>query len=177
MGVEDDFDLEAAGKLMSDIESFLIKGEKYTESERAEASWRIPVGDTEVSDLTKQPERASQHSSMRKGYELMHKTIGSKATVEEIQSHRAAHASYFTQMTRMYDCLPILSNTGFVGLAPMQAKTGDSVVIFKGAGVPYVIRKDPADDLWTLIGEAHVHGIMDGQFMETVPHVHHFTIC
>ncbi|SMR49464.1 unnamed protein product [Zymoseptoria tritici ST99CH_3D1] len=38
--------------------------------------------------------------------------------------------------------------------------SGDSVVLFKGASMPFVIRR--SGDQWRLIGEAYVHGIMYG---------------
>ncbi|KAK5110893.1 hypothetical protein LTR85_000703 [Meristemomyces frigidus] len=47
-----------------------------------------------------------------------------------------------------------------MGLAPANAKVGDSVILCKGAMVPLVVRRQ--DGQWRLIGDAYVHGIMMG---------------
>jgi hypothetical protein len=46
----------------------------------------------------------------------------------------------------------------------VSAGEGDSIVIFRGARVPHVIRKRGDD--WELIGDCYVHGIMHGSFFD-----------
>ncbi|MCJ1403966.1 hypothetical protein MMC11_007189 [Xylographa trunciseda] len=50
---------------------------------------------------------------------------------------------------------------GTTGLGPRSMRPGDSICIFSGGLVPFILRKDGARH--RLIGEAYVHGIMDGQ--------------
>ncbi|KIW14239.1 hypothetical protein PV08_07021 [Exophiala spinifera] len=53
-----------------------------------------------------------------------------------------------------------------VGLAPQNAKIGDQICIFYGCSVPVVLRRmsDSTDKShWQLIGNAYVHGVMDGE--------------
>jgi hypothetical protein len=53
-----------------------------------------------------------------------------------------------------------------MGLIPQFAKVGDMVCVLYGCSVPVVLRKHPCDlsgHYWQLIGEAYVHGFMDGE--------------
>jgi hypothetical protein len=76
-----------------------------------------------------------------------------------------------------------MSSKGYVGLCPGNAAEGDTVFIPSGSHCPYVIRRSDkvlgglnqpnaqatngADsgpgEAWELIGEAYVHGVMDGE--------------
>lgn len=52
------------------------------------------------------------------------------------------------------------------GLISQAAKVGDAICILYGCSVPVVLRKMKDNDgawYWKLIGEAYVHGFMDGQ--------------
>jgi hypothetical protein len=60
---------------------------------------------------------------------------------------------------------PFLSSKGYVGLAPDHVQEGDLIVIFFGGKFPYIIRKTD-DGRFIFIGEAYVHGIMYGEFIE-----------
>ena len=54
------------------------------------------------------------------------------------------------------------------GLAPFSAQVNDQIAIFIGSPVPYTIRKhgDTGKREWTYIGEAYVHGFMDGEALD-----------
>jgi hypothetical protein len=51
---------------------------------------------------------------------------------------------------------------GYVGIAHKQSRVGDSIVLLQGASVPIILR--PCEDGYRVIGEAYVHGIMNGEF-------------
>ena len=57
---------------------------------------------------------------------------------------------------------------GWMGLAPFTARKGDQVAIFRGGNVPYIIRRhgNPDKEEWTYIGDAYVHGAMDGEALD-----------
>lgn len=53
-----------------------------------------------------------------------------------------------------------------IGLIPKQAEVGDQICILWGCSVPVVLRANDDDKYgqsWTLIGEAFVHGLMNGE--------------
>jgi hypothetical protein len=61
--------------------------------------------------------------------------------------------------------LLISDNDRWLGLAPMDAQVGDRIVLLGGGKVPYILRpKDGTETgCYELIGDAYVHGIMDGE--------------
>ena len=64
-----------------------------------------------------------------------------------------------------YSRLFFISWTGFMGLAPKGTLPNDTIVLFFGARVPFVIRASK-DGGCNLIGECYVYGIMFGEAME-----------
>lgn len=68
-----------------------------------------------------------------------------------------------------------ITKSGYVGIGPPQMKSGDQVWIFSGGNVPFVMRK--IDDekegcaQLVLVGDAYVHGVMDGEAMKDDPRV------
>lgn len=54
---------------------------------------------------------------------------------------------------------------GYMGIGPPGMRQGDSICVFLGGNVPWVVRQDGHE--YELIGECYVHGIMDGEFMLT----------
>lgn len=55
---------------------------------------------------------------------------------------------------------------GYLCLVPAAAVEGDVIMLAKGGRVPLVLRsneQDGGDRYWKIVGEAYVHGIMDGK--------------
>jgi hypothetical protein len=64
-----------------------------------------------------------------------------------------------------------VTKTGYFTLVPDSAVEGDSVVLFQGAKVPYLLRKVEGKvgaNLFNLVGEAYVHGVMDGEYFSAL---------
>jgi hypothetical protein len=57
---------------------------------------------------------------------------------------------------------PFITEKGHLGLGSVHLQPGDSVAIFGGAAVPFVLR-EREDKKYQLIGEAYVDKIMDGE--------------
>jgi hypothetical protein len=57
---------------------------------------------------------------------------------------------------------PFISSKGHLGLGPDRLEVGDSIAVFRGADVPFVLRQGMSEQ-YQLIGEAYVDGIMDGE--------------
>ncbi|KAJ4290840.1 hypothetical protein N0V90_010035 [Kalmusia sp. IMI 367209] len=51
---------------------------------------------------------------------------------------------------------------GFVGMVPQLSQIGDYVCLIYGFEVPYVLRRS-SEEKYKLVGDAYIHGIMDGQ--------------
>lgn len=64
----------------------------------------------------------------------------------------------------------VTTANGYFGLAPRDSKVGDIVCIVYSAEVPYIFREpepENADAPGSFVGEAYVHGIMQGEYLET----------
>lgn len=55
------------------------------------------------------------------------------------------------------------------GLVPPRAEEGDTVVIFHGLSVPFIISSRGLEGLHRLVGECYIHGSMYGEALE-LPH-------
>ena len=54
---------------------------------------------------------------------------------------------------------------GYIGLASSTARIGDFIILCKGSKVPLIFRpaESPRASKWVFVGDAYVHGIMQGQ--------------
>lgn len=59
----------------------------------------------------------------------------------------------------------IKSCSNLLGLAPMYAESGDKICILFGSQVPFILRQEESH--WIIIGECYIHGVMDGEAVET----------
>jgi hypothetical protein len=59
-----------------------------------------------------------------------------------------------------------MTREGRMGLVPDHVELGDVVAVLTGGQVPIVLR--PEDGYHTVVGDAYVHGIMDGEAIESV---------
>lgn len=53
--------------------------------------------------------------------------------------------------------------SGLVGFFPGGARQGDSVAVLQGGRVAFILRRCPGREMWELVGEAYVHGVMEGE--------------
>jgi hypothetical protein len=44
-----------------------------------------------------------------------------------------------------------------------EIEVGDEVAFFPGATVPFVIRSQPGNSKYLLVGDCYVHGLMNGE--------------
>jgi hypothetical protein len=91
--------------------------------------------------------------------------VKSKESVSPAGLIIPAKMGYFNMLDLQHNCRPFLAEEGYVGLTPDYAQKENVIVILFGAKFPYIIRKHSADT-YTLIGEAYVHGIMYGEYMD-----------
>jgi hypothetical protein len=86
-------------------------------------------------------------------------------TAEEFEEMLEKQSLFLDAMrTVMISRRLFVTETGYVGAAPVSARVGDIVCIFEGGAVPYVIRADKVEG-WRFIGECYVQGIMDGEVL------------
>ncbi|KAH6975010.1 heterokaryon incompatibility protein-domain-containing protein [Ilyonectria sp. MPI-CAGE-AT-0026] len=72
-----------------------------------------------------------------------------------------------TVLEKLGDRRFFMTKTGYFGLGPAATQAGDVVCVLRGAFIPTVVR--PATNHhYTIIGECFVHGIMDGEMVDSV---------
>ena len=177
----EDFSWESASVRIVEIDRFLTISQLYTPDEKIAARWRILVADRVVNDL-QQPVRAGTTKAAEVSFAKMETVITSTLAGEGLG---AWYYSYRNALMSLWSSRPFLSSKGYIGLCPGEAAEGDTVIIPSGSHCPYIVRKcghsggnpSPADpqahstrltdnttrDTWELLGEAYVHGVMDGE--------------
>jgi hypothetical protein len=133
--------------------------------DRETAHFRIPVADQEFNH-SGQIRRATEYS--REGYNWVNKSLVGILQTQGLEAMRTISMKcmkYLEAMRLQKSRRPFLSISGYVGLAPEFTEQGDVLVVFCGAKFPYVLRRN-GDGTYTFVGEAYVHGIMDGEFVK-----------
>ncbi|KAF2454933.1 heterokaryon incompatibility protein-domain-containing protein [Lineolata rhizophorae] len=59
-----------------------------------------------------------------------------------------------------------LTSKGYMGVGPPTLRDGDRVCVLYGGIVPFLLRL--RDGHWKLVGEAYVHGLMDGEAVDSL---------
>ncbi|KAF2464828.1 uncharacterized protein BDR25DRAFT_346406 [Lindgomyces ingoldianus] len=57
----------------------------------------------------------------------------------------------------------MVTRNGYFGMAPCMAQRGEVVAILFGCSIPLVLRSVGVREAWQVVGEAYVHGFMDGE--------------
>jgi hypothetical protein len=70
---------------------------------------------------------------------------------------------------------PFVTENGYIGQGPPGVQVGDIAAIIHGAEVPFLFRRYL--EKYQIIGEAYIHGIMDGEFMESDADFMEFDCC
>ena len=60
----------------------------------------------------------------------------------------------------------IKTKQGWIGLATGEIKEGDILVLLEGGNVPYILRRTGAEHVYTVVGDAFIHGSMSGEKWE-----------
>jgi hypothetical protein len=76
-----------------------------------------------------------------------------------------AEALVFATILRDRRIMTTFEN-GYIGIANPQAEKGDKLCILLGSTFPVILRE--CEDGYIVVGEAYVHGIMNGELMKTL---------
>ncbi|KAH0432372.1 heterokaryon incompatibility [Colletotrichum camelliae] len=123
-----------------------------TPADVQEALWRTPVADRAYA-YNWETERAGGKTFQA------YQALMSGMICQGVKD--ANIASVKLRRRRPFRCMK-----GYIGLGPLEMKEGDSVWVIPGAGVPYILRP-VADGGFLVIGEAYIHGIMDGEYVKS----------
>ena len=183
-----------------------LSGNCYTTKDKSEAVWRTPIADRECSALeTRRATEKSLASWMEltetsnhdkteedKIPKILEDSTSAESANEELDGIESSKVNQippypevdeggfvYSYANILYDTAFLrrgfVSSKGYLGLGPQYTREGDIMVIIFGADMPYILRK-LENGQYMLIGEAYVHGIMDGEFMQTNPEPETFDI-
>ncbi|CAG5166866.1 uncharacterized protein ALTATR162_LOCUS6989 [Alternaria atra] len=62
----------------------------------------------------------------------------------------------------------MVTEQGYVGVAPCRARPGDVVGVLFGCSIPLVLRREASQDAWQVVGEGFVYGHMNGEIADQV---------
>ncbi|MCJ1367915.1 hypothetical protein MMC16_007051 [Acarospora aff. strigata] len=65
-----------------------------------------------------------------------------------------------------FDRTMIKTEDGYVGITSRHVKEGDAVALFQGGKMPLIIREAEGEGTWQLVGDAYLHGIMNGEVFD-----------
>jgi len=142
---------------------------------RSGAIWRTPIADTifdEDNDKNLNPRRSHEADKPRKHWKSMLAPWKGELPLEISSRYRQAmdFRAHNKRIFRM--------RNKHVGLGPDTCCPRDSVFVLFGAEVPFVLRPDREEpSLWNIVGEAYVHGLMDGELMHGSSAVVDICIC
>jgi hypothetical protein len=84
----------------------------------------------------------------------------------DIQNGEYIHPFNTSAISRLLYRSFIVTESGYLGQGSCGPQKGDLVCILKGARVPFVLRPRK-DEYFELVGEAYVHGVMNGEFVRS----------
>jgi hypothetical protein len=147
-----------------------------------EALWRTSIGDNDELAVP-------AHSRIMLAFEAhkaahMYHTYGETPQLDRDFSHLRSLSDvellmHFQKLSELLSRRAqgrklAVTRKGYLVLVPDRAEEGDAVVVMKGARVPYVLRgmeregqrEEKTERGFELVGEAYVHGYMDGLVFE-----------
>ncbi|KAK6218965.1 heterokaryon incompatibility protein [Colletotrichum tabaci] len=151
--------------------------EIYESSERrAEAAWRVPVGDLFWSREDGYRRAISSDGAYYEDcmavLKILVEGFGPVQHPEERQRRLEAfyeliprQSVYSENMDKMTGRRPYVTRQGYLGMAPGGARPGDAVVIPLGSRIPYVLRPSGDGTTYEFVGEAYCDGVMDGEML------------
>lgn len=73
-------------------------------------------------------------------------------------------SSFAAKLSAVFQRRVFVTRKGFVGLTAKHVRPDDVVAVLLGGQLPFILRQ--IEDHFVLVGEAYVHGIMDGEAMK-----------
>ena len=141
---------------------------------QSEAVWRVLVCDIEQTILYELIRATSSFSVGYRSYlaELEFidkaKTMTAKQYLkkkQEIENQDPEAHHFRARVIDVGHGRPFLSELGYLGMGPPFLRSGDIIVVFMGASVPYIIRPTSGQS-FQLVGECYCDGIMDGEITD-----------
>jgi hypothetical protein len=146
--------------------SELITDSFVSSEQQLEAVWRTAVADQEIRQGREKP-RLSMEKAQKIDKVLRSSNLG---LVDSETFISTGTGDYWLQLkATAQGRRPFVTSGRHLGVGPQSVEPGDFIFILIGSEIPYVLRRYERNNIYHVIGEAYVHGIMDGEVMERDP--------
>lgn len=129
--------------------------------DRDAAVWRTPIADR-ISRRGQEGSRSARLSDKAGYIALISHDKDNLPTDDDIVNDYYYSAWMRTTGRCLFRC-----GEGYIGLASSEIRAGDYACVLSGADVPFIVRRDSREDYCVLVGEAYMHGVMNGEFMRS----------
>jgi hypothetical protein len=153
----------------------LINDKDEVAKHRAYAVWRTAVADQEIRQGVRKPRLADEkvHTAYEAFKEVDLNHVDEKALGDIGLSFYCEWLQSVSKGRR-----PLLGEGGHLGIGPSETEPGDIVFVLLGSDLPFIMRRESdTPERMHLIGEAYLHGIMDGEVMEKNPVIETIELC
>ncbi|TVY25852.1 Heterokaryon incompatibility protein 6,OR allele [Lachnellula hyalina] len=157
---------EGVGVWLHDLDRLCSVAKDDTTEGRQKSVWRTAVADQEIRQGKTKPRFSKEKLSS------VHEALKDKdLRLTRVQTLiESGLGDYYEQLQVVAaGRRPLSISSGYYGIGPHETREGDVFVIFLGAQVPYILRRCNKGNNYRLVGEAYVHGIMDGEAMKDFP--------
>ncbi|KAE8442534.1 hypothetical protein EG329_003249 [Mollisiaceae sp. DMI_Dod_QoI] len=142
---------------------------------RAKAVWRVAVGDQEIRQGVRKPRLADEkvHTAYEAFKETDLRDVDEKGLADVGLSYYCEWLQSVAKGRRA-----LLVDGVYLGIGPRETEPGDFVFVLLGSDIPFVMRKENnTSGRMQIVGEAYLHGVMDGEVMEKNPVIEHIELC
>jgi hypothetical protein len=148
-----------------------------------DAFWRTLCADYSLTSIrTTERLKKNHRAAYNRWWQLQLKidtygsAVGTEMTLESYLDNSPKEVLEFdgSVMTATCNRRFFISEKGYIGLAASNAAPGDKIAVLFGGKVPYILRRnehessEASETTWTFLGDSYVHGIMDGEVIESL---------
>jgi hypothetical protein len=134
-----------------------------------EAMWRTMIGDLVISEFPVERVNATHASDFREIESAFENEDFPQIDRHPIYLGCSTNRLFESLCGMMANHAFFITKKGYLGMGPPTTLPGDQIWIFYHGNVPFVMRKRNTDNVQNgchelhLVGDAYVHGVMDGQ--------------
>jgi hypothetical protein len=132
--------------------------------------WRTMINDIQPGEPVRRVEETSKdylRSSFHAWRDLYYLNDWDHDSNESIPNLDDIRMFFSHVRTQGWGCFRFFrTKKGYIGRADLQPQVGDLLCVLNGGNIPFLLRLDSERGGHQLLGEAYVHGIMDGEAMD-----------
>lgn len=155
-------DTQAAFEYLADIKAFCQESPRFEGGELD-----VDVARIAINDCFPFPSDDPAYTALYKQFY--------RSAVDSFKKGRQGDDPWLTNMKLLHSRRSFISQSGYVGLAPDHVSEGDLICIFLGGKAAYTLRLE-SEDVYSLVGETYVYGIMHGEIFASDPSIGRFSI-